>query len=434
MNDHTKPLTIGETRLHTGLALLFGTQAGNHIPLFRDALPKTGELPDVLLCTPASKQTTTALSEQGYFHMRRYGILPSRESARWMLPLGNSRQAVSGLETFQPRSVRNSVIKALAKAFVRMDWPGWSRNTMLLASKKIPDIDVLTREVTGVSGLAYNFCLGTPGSHTKLSVQITGSRGEIFGYIKVPVTDKAIARVEHEARFLERLGKYARMRPHVPRVLHASKWKQSFLLFQTNVPGAISPGQFTRTHEDFLAELGQIRSVRRSGQNLVQHVGDYFSTANFSTAMRELGREALREASLDLASEEIECGIIHGDFAPWNTRVCGGKLYIYDWEMAADDLPCVWDALHFLAQTDSLLKEGPGPGRWIELGHCSRAVYLLYLLFSATKLSLEQSPSNGIAYRAKLLRHALSSSAPSGSLVPGLSMESATAWKDDAIV
>jgi len=305
---------------------------------------------------------------------------------------------------------------------------------MLLASKEIPDIYVLTREVTGLSEPGYSFCLGTPGSYTKLSVQITGSRGEISGYIKIPVTDKAISRVANEARFLERLGEYAGMRRHVPRLLHASKWKQSFLLMQTNVPGTIGPGQLTRTHEKFLAELGQMRLVRRSGQNLVHHVGEYFSSASFSTTMRELGREALREASLDLASEEIACGFVHGDFTPWNTTMCGDSLYVYDWEMAADDLPSAWDALHFLAQTDSLIHEGPGPVRWLELGHCSRAVYLLYLLFSATKLSLEHSPSNGIAYRTELLRHALNSRVLSGSLVPRLSMRSATAWKDDVIV
>jgi hypothetical protein len=433
MSDQTQQSASDSSRLHKGLEILYGREVGSRVPLFCKGLPRAGELPAVLFCKPASNQMLMSLGGQGYSYMRRFGMLPSAENPRWMLTLDNCSQAISGLSTFKPHSFRNSVVKVLAKAFVRADWPAWLRNTMLIASKNLPEIENLTRELTGIPEPGHSFCLGTPGNFSKLTVQISDTHGDVPAYIKVPLTDKAVKRVENEARFLERLGVEPAIRRSIPRRLHASKWGESFILFQESVPGAGGPMRLTGAHQQFLAGLRQIRSVRRSGLSLVQQVGDYFSGANFTSEMHEIGNETLREASLELASEEIECGITHGDFAPWNTSSYGSSLYVFDWEMASDDLPHVWDTLHYLAQTQSLLRAGPGPQRWVEQSYCSRGVYLLYLLYSATQLSMEASPSNGIAYRAALLRQALASSRLAGSQHLHLTSKRATPWKDDVI-
>jgi hypothetical protein len=48
-------------------------------------------------------------------------------------------------------------------------------------------------------------------------------------------------------------------------------------------------------------------------------------------------------------------GLAHGDFTPWNSLVCGDRLYVFDWEYAGWDYPADYDLIHFLSATPALL-------------------------------------------------------------------------------
>jgi hypothetical protein len=125
-----------------------------------------------------------------------------------------------------------------------------------------------------------------------------------------------------------------------------------------------------------------------------------------------LGREVLRSATRQLDAAVVPCGILHGDFAPWNTRVHNDELSLFDWESAVWEAPLGWDKFHFLVQVDCLLNKGRGAGLPSILTNGERGSYLLYLLKSGLQLVEEDASPIGIEHREKLLRQQLSEELP----------------------
>jgi hypothetical protein len=48
---------------------------------------------------------------------------------------------------------------------------------------------------------------------------------------------------------------------------------------------------------------------------------------------------------------------VHGDFAPWNIRVIGSKVGVYDWENFLPLAPAGWDVLHYEVRVRHLVKK-----------------------------------------------------------------------------
>jgi hypothetical protein len=101
----------------------------------------------------------------------------------------------------------------------------------------------------------------------------------------------------------------------------------------------------------------------------------------------------------------VPCGVAHGDFAPWNTRVGDGRLYVFDWESASWEAPTLWDIFHFKTQVAALLNKKNDMHISGDPRSGERASFLLYLLSSACELFGEESPAqgNGLEYRRQLL-------------------------------
>jgi peptidoglycan/xylan/chitin deacetylase (PgdA/CDA1 family) len=226
--------------------------------------------------------------------------------------------------------------------------------------------------------------------------------GEILGYMKLPLAGAAPSRVRHEAMVLERLWNFPALRPHIPQLLHAGTWNDSYLLFQSALPGELGPTSLTEMHENFLQTLGSVSRIERSGQSLIEEIGSKWDKAVvlLGSKWKALGQEVLHRSARDLNRLSIPCGISHGDFAPWNTRVHEGRLLLFDWESTQWEAPASWDIFHFGLQTAVSLNKRIGSG--LPPGHAGRDAYLLYLLSSVIQFLQEENWA-AIDYRRKLL-------------------------------
>ena len=52
---------------------------------------------------------------------------------------------------------------------------------------------------------------------------------------------------------------------------------------------------------------------------------------------------------------EVPVSISHGDFTPWNMYMDSNRLYVYDWELAKNGIPMLFDLFHFVFQSQVLL-------------------------------------------------------------------------------
>lgn len=289
-----------------------------------------------------------------------------------------------------------------------MGWDRWPRSEILIASRGPLPLETLTTAITEEGDPVFALSFGRRLAVRKLTVQVMRPNGEILGYMKLPLAGAATERVRHEAMVLERLWNFPTLRPHIPQLLHAGIWNHSYLLFQSALPGELGPTSLTEMHENFLQALGIVSRIERSGQSLVEEIGTKWEKAALilGPKWKALGQEVLQRSARDLHGRTLRCGISHGDFAPWNTRVYQERLLLFDWESTQWEAPASWDIFHFGLQTAISLNKGIGSSFRTE--HSGRASYLLYLLSSVIQF-LQEENSAAIDYRRKLLLSELES-------------------------
>ena len=357
----------------------------------------------VLILDPP-KNVEFDLAGQGYTHTHYFVILPSRNSPRWLLPLYDPCWSLMGAQIYTPYGPTARVVKGLLMWIIRAGWTRWARHRVLVASREPLPIEVLVSEVTGERHPIFALSLGNQPAVRKLTVQVMSPDGDILGYMKLPLTDRAIERVRNEATVLEQLWNFPALRPRVPRLLYAGNWNESYVLFQSSLEGEAGPVSFDGMHEQFLRTLWNVHRVEKPGQRLISEVAVKWEKAAplLGGKWSELGQETLRCSSRNLNEKELQFGVMHGDFAPWNTRVQQRELLSFDWESADWEAPTSWDMFHFHVQTASSF--GKDNRHWLtfDAQSSNEASFMLYLLSSVCQL-LEEGNHEAISYRQKLL-------------------------------
>jgi Phosphotransferase enzyme family len=401
---HKATVTVTDTDQYSdtvkqALGVLFGGSSS-------DALVFSRQVPDPfassgIVLADNSSDMSRSLAAGGYRFCHRFALLPSRERTRWLVPRNEDCQIVNGLEMYPSFSIRATVYKSFASRMAAMGWPGWTGNSLWVASKQRFPIEKLVEDITGESRPQFSLSLGTAVSSRKLTVQVMRRNGEILGYLKLPLTEKANARIQAEAATLERLNADPRLRARVPAVLHASKWGAGHLLFQSPIMGDPGPSRLTVFHQHALNAMHSVHTDVKPGTWLVRETSDKINSAGnkLGPKWNALAEEALRAAAQELSETTVRCGLGHGDFTPWNTRLRDGILCLVDWEMASWEAPILWDTFHFLAQTKSLLQQGNGPEGLADFTNQKRALYMLYLVSSAAHLAEEAPQAFDITFR-----------------------------------
>jgi hypothetical protein len=367
--------------------------------------------PLAVLKSSSSGAQARLLRSAGFTSIREFALLPSIRAIRWMIPVGDSNCTLSGLEIYRPYASGARLAKRLLAAVTRMGYTGWARRRVIVASREPLRLESLVREVTGEIQPVFALSLGTARRFRELTIQVMRSDGDVLGYVKLPMTAEAVECVRREAAMLDHLYGYPALSSQIPRVLHAGVWDDGYVLFQSAGPLRTAPVEFGEIHQDFLMKLRGIEPIEKPGKVLLEEVTARWRKAEtkLDSNWRALGSDALHRASHELEKRIVHCGVTHGDFAPWNSSVEHGSLYVFDWESASCDAPSSWDVFHFHVQVASLLKKNHFRfplSRTPEEKGC----FLLYLLNSVCRYLDEEAQDGdvGIDYRRTLLRAELS--------------------------
>jgi len=350
----------------------------------------------------------------GFGNVRCFAVLPSRSSPRWLLPLGEPQCLVRGFDLYAPCTARARLLKDLLKGAIKLGWQGRPRDRIRIESPGPLALEALVTEVTGERFSVFSLSIGTPGPYRKLTICVMSPGGEILGYIKLPLTPAATGRIRHEAEVLARLWAFAALRPFVPQVLYAGEWEEGFVSFQSPGPGRPGPIRFGELHEVFMQTLRNAHRTVKPGAVLAMEVAARWRRVKplMGARWQELADASLERARKELDRVMVPCGIVHGDFAPWNTRAAQRRLFVFDWECASWNKPALWDVFHFHAQVASLPRGRRSGFRAIALasgGDASPwggALHQLYVLDSVCRLREEGTPldSPGVEHRYRLLR------------------------------
>jgi hypothetical protein len=353
-----------------------------------------------------NRKTVALVKEGGRPKVYRYAVLPSHRIPRWMVPIGDHGASLAATQIYFPHKWAPKTLKTLLSALIRLGCANWMRN-VLIASQDSSPLEKLIRDVTGEQEIRFALSMGRQPAVRKLTVQVMRPDGHILGYIKLPLTEVADHRVRNEARILERLWNFPRLRSHIPRLLYAGDWNGSYLLFQSPLDGEAGPVNFRQLHKKFLATLHECHAVERPGQALVEEVGEKWRSVapQLSDEWRALGEEALRRSKVILQGKSVLHNVVHGDFAPWNTRVYHKELRLFDWESAMWEGPSGWDIFHFRIQTTSAFNDRDAYLPF-DLAPEEQSSFMLYLVNSVSQFLQEANPEE-IDLRQEYLRRFL---------------------------
>lgn len=387
-----------------------GSRGGSASSHFQN--PAAPRVP-ALISLHASKSTTNGFARYGFSRTQRYVVLPSHNAPRWLLPVGQEAGSSSkkGFQFYTPYSKIAQAMKGLVVGTMA-GWQSWAGPQAVVGSKIALPLENLVSEITGEPRPVFALSIGTPGLFRKLTVQVMRFDGEILGYIKLPLTEAASERLRHEAKMLDYLSSFSELGPYIPKLLHAGGWGDGYIVFQTGSPTQGGPTEFGPLHQEFLETLWGIRRVSKPGHLLLEEVATRWRKVEpqMDSLWQSLGAGAFDKASRELSGVNISCGIMHGDFAPWNTRLKEGRLFVYDWEWASLEAPNSWDIYHFRAQVTSLLDKNGGSHLLLGQTPGDRASFLLYILNTACQFFEENASDGhpGLVWRQKLLMNELS--------------------------
>ncbi len=354
-----------------------------------------------------SRKLRNMLRHQGYTHVHSFVPIPSRNMPRWLLPAGDHCGMLAGTCMYQPHRWAPRAIKKALKGLMRMGWNGGWCSKILIASTGKLALETLVRTITGEAQPVFAMSLGRQAAVRKLTVQVMRPSGDILGYIKLPLPDAAIERVRNEARIVERLRNFPILRPHIPQVLYSGNWNGTYVVFQSPLEGERGPVIFNSVHERFLRALWDVHCAEIPGKTVINAVAAKWERAvrHLGREWEEIGAELLRRSTHHLQRKTLRCGVMHGDFTPWNTRVRQEQLLLFDWESADWELPISWDIFHFQVLVAYSFRKQKDLQVF---GHepSERISFMLFLLSSVCRF-LEEENHEAIVQHKELLQKCL---------------------------
>jgi len=128
-------------------------------------------------------------------------------------------------------------------------------------------------------------------------------------------------------------------------------------------PGDLDTPTVEQMHGAHTRIVAQTSHIRSAGELLEDAVpGD-------------LGKEILDGMPLGWAETEIPCAVVHGDFAPWNARMAGDDVFLFDWTNSTVSGPAFYDRLFLAHQLHRLISRGNADSCSAMLRQLARAQY-----------------------------------------------------------
>ena len=300
---------------------------------------------------------------------------------RILIPVASNRIQTRSFTLYSPYSFRGKLWKITSKlaaysGLLKLFKPP-SLDSLIMPDRVKP---ILSCEMTDqlihewksalkLSKVKVAFSLGTPDRFQKITALIFDRHARIVAVAKAGSTLEAKALITNEHLALVRLL-------HLGGLTHTNHPKSlgfgmcrgfTWILQSPLIGGKPSPPEIGHAHFLFLAELaGRTKTEGTLGecsfwQILCKNARDPGSHMNPAMDRERIFNDTILK-SFSIEQEEIAriswpLVSIHGDFAPWNTRIIGGRLAVYDWEGFLPRAPVGWDLLRFIVMVEHLLRK-----------------------------------------------------------------------------
>jgi hypothetical protein len=331
-------------------------ELGSNLSQHTGSDPASCEVLCIFMKARHEKLMRKALARASFSEFTSYALVPNSYFPRWFIPLESSQVASASLQLYNPQSLKGKGVKWIVGNLACFGILNvWGRDRLLIASKGNGEntFSFLT-DLLGVDSISVALSTGTPGYYRKMTAQLMSKDGHILAYAKIAVTQQARRMLRQEIKVLQLLAKLSISSGHVPGVIYAGQFHESALLVQSapSVKPHKGPKELGRRHIEFLAEIFNQTSKRES---ILKSEYWLCIRSNFESLCERISDDWQKrlQKGIDvceslLVDETIPLGLCHRDFVPWNTYLQRDRLYVFDWEYAAEQGIPFWDIFHFV--------------------------------------------------------------------------------------
>jgi thymidylate kinase len=257
------------------------------------------------------------------------------------------------LDFFQNTTTRSKLIKFLIKNIVRFNQVNLIGQSFNVLSKTEPYF----KQSIQNEFQDYSIFLGTPGFWRKPVIQLI-KNNTVTHYIKFSTTPQTNYLIKRENENIKSINTLNLKQMIIPKtnnsqrsnVLIQNAFKVNNMQRITHINktlfGAIKELSVnTMTHKkleytSFYTEIIEQMSFLKDTSNPIDSK-IYFHLKNLQNAIK--------------SNQYLFTSVAHGDFTPWNLFKSKSNLYVYDWEMMMPEAPLLYDAFHFIYQSELLV-------------------------------------------------------------------------------
>ncbi|MBK7967153.1 MAG: phosphotransferase [Bacteroidetes bacterium] len=276
-------------------------------------------------------------------------------SIRWFYQAGS--KDASHLSLYNSNSWKSKIYVSVS----RLAWKLGQSN--LLASGQFEMQQLLVDEVKAKYGILTNekcsFFTGTRGATRKVVVDVQCVDGT-NEFIKIPLTKTAERLIKNEIDMVKSLNKFDFTTLSLPKI---SKHINGHARLSNVKPAITIPAnKIAAIHATAVGELCALSHERKSiadteaWEVTISNIHYLFNELVCCNNLDQQKIQNLVKGLKELYStisivESIPVSVSHGDFTPWNMYCDEQRLYVYDWEMARNGIPMLFDLFHFSYQS-----------------------------------------------------------------------------------
>jgi Phosphotransferase enzyme family len=337
------------------------------------ASPDYAWMLDLLFSGPAVAWAASGALPSGYDRVGRLAALPTGPGRSFLVSLASRRAAASALTCYNAlRSSRKRVVRrvlglglltGLAQPLLRSKIDIGIRQGGPAARCSSDLLDAHLATMFGVPQVSIAIG-GGEGPYRKPVVQAFSAGGSPLGYVKVGWNDWTRDGVRREAAALRACSTRS-LRLGVPELVSLSGWQGLDLVATAPMPSQVRGLAAAAP----LPDVSVLREISSLSPGYVSQLRDSLWWQGVRSRVAACTHPAAR-GTLDLlvarlerssGSEPVAFGFCHGDFVPWNLAWLGDRLYAWDWESSAPDMPVGFDAVHYYFQASFVARGLPLP-------------------------------------------------------------------------
>lgn len=279
---------------------------------------------------------------------------------RWVYPVQAKKPHF--LNLYNGSGWRGTTIRSAFKTSWKLGTRNLLKDGQLSVYSKV-DLPI-SEFVEEIDAGNWSLFTGTVGANRKVVIEENDGE-QTTHFFKVPLTDKAKTLVSNEYKQLSNLENYKFQHSVFPKV---SKLKGGIRLSNVKPKKSLNTVQFGDLHLIALDEWYRKTARRRSVVEMKQisqirislnRLRSLKNTANklSLTKVKKMTNKLEKLFKKVMFAREYATGLTHGDFTPWNLFLTENKIHVYDWELANQRFPILFDVFHFVFQSGILIQK-----------------------------------------------------------------------------